>query len=258
MKKRSGKNLIRFFYHFLVVLVMAMPMFSGLVRVIYVQSNMNSKDSYYGVHINQTDFINVDNFQIGFEYSFINNGIDDVTYVGDGSTYIIANHVTLDTLDSDTNYSLFFTYYDINTPLLRVRSEDNSVTYTNYVLRNITLNFTFNFISISTQSTSFNAFKSSFYQIEYNTYSYLDNAFDYSIWKTMQDFTFHSDFRFTDIANGMLMTFDNNNIYIQYINFYINWVLTMAVISFAPYVLLTFYHLAIGLLDKFMKKGEDL
>ena len=40
-------------------ILMCLPMFSILARVIYVQSNPNAKDSYYGETINEIQYINL-------------------------------------------------------------------------------------------------------------------------------------------------------------------------------------------------------
>lgn len=260
MKKRSGKNLIRFFYHLLVVLVMAMPMLSGLVRIIYVQANQNAKDSYYGDTINSSSVstFNVEQLQLNFVYDLnyvqVPSESTSMTY----HYYIRCNYIKYDGVVVDDAKFLYFWYnYGSYAAILRDAAfTTNIISYTGTAMNLLS----FEFISLVENGNGNNFLDNVdiFNTIVYNDYSFIDNVFDYSIFKTMQDFTFHSDFRFTDIANGMLMTFDNNNLYIQYINFYINWVLTTAVISFAPYVLLSFYHLAIGLLDKFMKKGEDL
>lgn len=259
MKKRSGKNLIRFFYHLLVVLAMALPMLSGLVRVIYVQSNMNAKDSYFGDTINQSQIV-YSNDLFTNEHYYIDNRIQPALNFSNFSNiqYYVIDINSSSNVDL-TNCAYFRLYFD-NTGRLEVICFNSSNTLiADIYITNGNYLVDFTLLRTSNIANNNNSIGDTdiFYFYSYNQYSYLDNAFDYSIWKTMQDFTFHSDFRFTDIANGLLMTFDNNNLYIQYTNFYINWVLTCAVISFAPYIILSFYHLAINLIDKFTRKGEE-
>lgn len=263
LKKRSGKNLIHFFYHLLVVLFMSLPILSGLVRVIYVQANQNAFESYYGDTINQEqfDYLSFDDLIVDNTYYFRNELIGSLTSNVDRHTIIyvsnVVNYTTDTSFDYSTLVSLDLYLYTDNVPRIAFTGINGYIT--TRALNSNALNFSFTFNGIS--NLSVNPWLEDYDIVGFDyfvEFSYLDNAFDYSIWKTMQDFTFHSDFRFTDLANGLLMTFDNNNLYIQYANFYINWLLTCAVISFAPYVLLSFYHLAIHLLDKFMSKGEDL
>lgn len=161
-------------------LVMMAPILSITVRCGYVMFNKNAYESYYGETINQITLVNtqINNLQAYKNYEYRNELINDSTN-SSFTVYPLNNKVNWDGTEiDDVNYFIF--YVSGSTPYLAIRKNNTSSNsnHINLSTTQATIKFELDTILYSTTTnTAFNYF----YKVEYNNYSFLDNAFTYGI-----------------------------------------------------------------------------
>lgn len=184
----KGKNLT----HLLYGILMLLPFCSILSRVIYVSSNQNAKDSYYGETINP-----ITNVSVSYNQLITNN------------TYYVHNYYH-ELPDNLGNITMFISYFknvttgveydtDIYTNLRFYRGNSTTI-YTQLISSDgllsafFSANDIFEFTYLSTININNIVNYLNIYYVVYNEYAYMDNVFDYSINSFVDNHNFNVDF----------------------------------------------------------------
>ena len=180
MKFFKKKNLLNVLYAILI----GLPLFAILGRVLYTQWNSNAKDSYYGENINEEIVNTITELHNGQYYYF-----DVIRY-----SPLFDSDTTNITIYTDKIYNAESSYAEIdlfNPDEVKIIRFLNNGTNNNYVsfrdgndgiLKNIPLAYytlKFEFYSYSNINLT-TQLENLIYTKTFNKYSYLDNAFDYS------------------------------------------------------------------------------
>lgn len=165
-------------------IVMLGPLFAVGSKCIYVACNKNAKDSYYGETINEEKQTYTDKIKLGYTYYLqrenLNRIVPQTTFIKIDETAIFNSNRSEIPQYWNNNKSVikYFRFtYDSSTNTERiVFFNENYIQYNSFGYVNFTLSITF------TAQNSINlSFDDWFYYIEYNNYSYLDNAFYYAV-----------------------------------------------------------------------------
>lgn len=274
LKKRSGKNLIRFFYHLLVVIAMAFPLFysaldygTNQIRQFQQNENIINVDDINKLSVHN-DFIylnDLGSLLSNLAITSIRNskigGVLLVTY----NSYVHPCYLEFENT-SYFNSSVLCFIQQNNTTVGRINFSAGTL---GNLVAPITLidpiiNSSFTITDVSNVTLTAVSIKLTYIENDVVNLFYQDIlnydypiTFDYSFDISMEKVNSMLDYQFLNFDYLSIIGSPTGVIW-DFININIQWVLTCAVISFAPYVLLCFYYLAIGLLDKFINKGEDL
>lgn len=172
--------------------LMLTPFLDIMSRCLYVVCNKNAKESYYGQTINEEQRIYVENgetIHINTTYymntSELNYPLD---LASDNNLYVenfkVVDRVNLtdsqyNSLDENVIYRIVFTYYNTYRQLTFYKIENNVATWLIAInIENYNMVCSFNI----TQAQA-NVPLTTFYKIEYNKYSYLDNVLQYAVYE---------------------------------------------------------------------------
>lgn len=227
MKVFKRKNFQALIYSIFI----SLPFLAVFARTAYVVCNKNAKDSYYGETINEEtyDKKQLNNIEIGqsvYVNTYNNFTIPDRTTNNDLSFIVsdlkmLSTNVTVDL--SPTNRILIYSYSNNTQLWCGFFNGTTQLLQRNLVETNLI--FTFTLQGIQSGGADYFTDLSFFYQIEYNNYSYLDNAFTYSLNEFVQDNNFGRLDFFTFFSSLFLDSNTINNLYIHFINWYMNYIL---------------------------------
>lgn len=244
MKLLKHKHFMSLIYSVLV----ALPFFAILGRVIYVQSNKNANLSYYGENINE---------------SIKHNGYNDLTTyyeltmgnmnITSQITYTIKNVKVVGTapqviLDNQSYINSLVFYVQDSNKICRVSfsngTSNNFWFYGATTYANTTISFYLDTLPSGTDGNSY------LYYYSYNNYSYLDNAFEYSLSTFTEENNFGNLDFFSWFSNIFLDTSNTHNmLYINFINWYLNYTLFISLAYILFLVLMWFVSFARRLLE---------
>lgn len=246
MKQIKHKSFMSYLY----CALMCLPFISILSRILYVQWNKNAYQSYSD-NTAQTDFINTTtDFNYNIEYYLINARVTTQTDIGnagsnrlyltsfeiiDNSTNLNLNNVSSIGFYRSGNYLLNYFYDNTNT---LIGSSDS------YYKAKVTVaNFLSGFNDVITNNNIL-------YTI--NGANTLDNVFDYSLNKFVEDNNF-GQFDITGFISNMFLPSNAvNNLYIHFINWYMNYAIFTSVVYLMFAVLMWFVNFSRRLLDRGM------
>lgn len=244
--------------HLLYCLILALPLCAVFGRTLYVQFNKNAYESYYGETINEVTFEqqNLADLKVGVKYKFLVSApfTDYTDYRFD---IVSANRKFIYNGVEKTADKLRFYISGPSTaqPIPYVFLLDSVNGSTDYVNLNTTnLEVEFELSSFDILIDSNNSIQNMFYQFTYNKYSYLDNAFEYSIYS----FTKNSNIGRLNLVNWFTDVFlDSSNatnmLYLNFINWYMNYALLVSCVYILFLVLMWFVSLARRLIYKGME-----
>ena len=164
------------------------PFLSILTTSMYVIFNKNAYQSYYGQEINEKQEVQItSNNQIQFDetYNYYSELALNQTYSGN-IYYSSCKYISSSTVQTQENIDFINNsvrvYFYRGTSQTFYDSENNSLLVTGQAT--VQLN---GIIQQGISSSAYQVLK----KIEYNKYSYLDNAFDYGMYKTEQNNVFN-------------------------------------------------------------------
>lgn len=231
MKMLKSKSLMSLIY----AVLLALPLCAILSRVIYVQSNKNAYQSYSDATEVKT-YINYDSV-IGNTY--IMNWVDDNTGMTNNTTQIIPYQsitITAPTGAVKFRYgnSKTIHFFDENDTILGSETNITSFTYVANSNTSLQMQPWFNRQLVLTQKVS------------------LDNVFEYSVSKFVDENDF-GQLNFFQWFEDMLLTNNTHNaLYIHFANWYLNYAMLISLMQILFLVLMWFVNFARKLLDRGM------
>lgn len=259
MKKIFGYKSIT---HLLYGLLLLLPFLAILGRSVYTIANKNANQSYYGETINNEieTYTNYDELVSGETYK---TSIHTFTYesnLGDSAKRINVNNfstnveVAFDTelvsslgfyYISSNGMVVVYIYNDTNVELGRINSNQNP-----------TIEYTL--ISKNLNGTAITLFDNlTTYQITYNKYSYLDNAFEYSLSTFIEENEIGNVDFFSWFTNIFLnQTSPHNALYLNFANWYLNYIMLVSCGYLLFLVLLWFVNYSRSLLEHGMNRDN--
>lgn len=198
-----------------------MPLLNVLGTSIYAIANKNAYESYYGETINQQDNILLttnDSFELNQKYIFDSN-----TYTTTGQVQgAYARGITFSNFKilSIANFTLNVSeptfmgmYIDNNNNLSITLKNDNNSQIIYFNGNQLVFEFTY-------LSDNFNSnFKTTntLYKVEYKNYSFLDNAFEYGIYKTENSpyYNWTTETAINDVIHQTTTTLGINNSFVD-------------------------------------------
>ena len=256
MRKTFGYKSIT---HLIYGLLMMLPFFAILIKVLYVQVNKNAYQSYSGNTLMTNNYINDKEKLIYDEiYTFTSGQATSVGMVGGYTDFI--QYEIQDVIYNDTNIDL--TQFDA----LGFYCSDNSTIvyyYLNNTLSTFNMNnnfnsnmhvqFTFKYKYNNLPSNSNVLEKTNnFYQVSLDSKGYMDNVFYYSVNEIIKDNNVGL-IDFTSWFHGLALS-DNaiNNTFINFINWYFNYAIIVSAVNILFLCLLWFVNFARKLLERGM------
>lgn len=244
MKLRS-KSIMTLIY----CALLSIPLVSILSRVIYVQSNKNAYQSYSETSALTTTLIS-DNAQV------INGNNYMINLLESGSSYsenIFINSSTIDydyLANTELSYDVIgLRFYPNNT---HIRFIESNLSSHNYVLNDEQRTYlngqTFNLQSGNLVSPNQPV---RFYMVSYSS-GKLDNVFEYSINKLVDDNNF-GQLNFFEWFSGFLLNdAQQNNLYIHFANWYMCYAMLISLMQILFLCLMWFVNFSRKVLDKGM------
>lgn len=234
-------------------LIILLPMFSILGRVIYTQSNLNAKDSYYGETINKVivDSVSYTQLKVGEVYNYQTSA---------NIPYQLQSEFSFNV----TNFSRAFPTMSATNQLkvnrVVIKSQNNA-TYVFFYQNNTYVSDTnlgtslvdFTFTFKDSISGTLDDYYSYFTHTSYVDYSYLDNAFEYSL----HTFTKENNLGNVDMFGwftDMFLSSNNvkNNLYVGFVNWYLNYAMLVSSGYLLFLVLIWFINYVRKIMDKSM------
>lgn len=173
-------------FHWLYAFLMFLPVFFVAGRTLYTIFNKNAKDSYYGETINEVEYNEVTSLSNYEKYhyksntytSLFENNNNEFLMVRDIDNIYssVASIQTLLENSSEATY-IYFVNNGTTNPYLRFTDENLNV-LNNVPIQSSVIEFDFYLLDYNNIQTDILALLST---ITYNDYSYLDNAFEYSV-----------------------------------------------------------------------------
>ena len=240
------------------LLPIAVASFTGIYAVI----NKNAYLSYAGYVDRHTENVYIEDksdFILDKQYYFRNyQDLTDIA-LSRNDNLIYYNYFKFETSSNTYEYTngYFGFYKPLNTNILYFYLWDstNTLILNNYSIGTSYFTFTYNNITSNFNGT----LVQSFYHIEEIAETYLDNAFDYGFQKCLDTFDYPNQSFSNVIDYDFLNLFgvSQNNVYTQFINFYINYMISMELIIFLPQVLLVFFEMIRKLIFAFVDKTDE-
>lgn len=250
MKIFKHKNIMGMIYG----IVLAIPLLSILVRSAYVVVNKNAKDSYSDKFIEQQITINTNyDYVVNQNYILtIDRSVDTFTASGFKGTFDFDfTQMTNVNIDNSLVDAIFIDQNTMHT--YKFNSNTNSFQYyvginiTSY--DNLTIPFVFKTFNITTYNSYTNVpnFNLKTYLLGVNN---LDNAFDYSLSKYVDDNSFGKLNFFEWFFDIFMDSNQQNNLYIRYVNWYMNYVLLVSCSYILFLVLMWFVNYSRRILER--------
>lgn len=230
-------------------LIIAVPIFSILVRSAYIVVNKNAKDSYSSSgYVEKTSIFTAPNTMIeGETYTFkLNNQING------NINFVFYSDININWIDYGVPVHEYngFCLYGNSYPLTYLLSYgeigDNLMYEFTSLQTNIVNEFTFTYIQ-SRDNTTFNGYELINYQYQKAT---LDNAFDYSLSKFVDENSFGKLNFFEWFFDIFMDSNQLNNLYIRYVNWYMNYVLLVSCSYILFLVLMWFVNYSRRILER--------
>lgn len=235
-------------------LLVCLPLIYIAVSSAYVIFNKNAKDSYYGETINETSYTPLDltDMILDQEYYFNFNLVPQQSVASD----------TVDISASDITFVKSATTYTYSSATIRfyVTSAGNLLLQSYDGTSAISGNLSTDMISISFTYLGFRANNATtrtllnnyLYERDYNQYSFLSNVLPYS----MSEFNKlgFGKLDFTSWFTNIFMNGNTNNVYVQFVNSYLNYFLLVEVVYFIPMIIYWFIHFGESVIEKFTNK----
>lgn len=248
MKIFKHRNILGFIYS----LFLLLPFFNVLGRVCYVTINKNAHLSYSDSIIDKTELVSSNsNLSSGLTYYL--QWDSSINGRGDGSK-IWYSDITIDWSSygapSGVDYVAFSTYYaSDNTRYTYLFNDSSSSAY--FVFWS-TIDFADFYFTVSKDVQLNGVNDYSLYFIS-KTFDTLDNAFDYSLNKITNNNLGNVKW-FNFIGNLFLDDNSQNNLYINFINWYMNYALLVSVVYVLFMVLMWFIQWIRRLLERGLDK----
>lgn len=175
-KKGKENNIGKIIYCFLLFA----PLFSILTTSLYVVFNKNAKDSYYGETINEqnNEYVQINDLNVNEHY-----------YCQTKLTESFNGHLFMNVTNMNLTYN-GTDYTNITSQLRFTNNSNNGRPYLQIVslerfiyLDENTINFDFIY-NDAIEKTGTTTYENWFYKVIYNKYSFLDNSWEYGIYKT--------------------------------------------------------------------------
>lgn len=173
-KEKHNHKLTDFLKFIIFACIMIAPFFSVLSRCLYVTFNKNAENSYYGETVNELLPISVNYNDIVVNELYYINGAN--TRVTSGNYRVQFTEMTITNVDL-TGYSVFQIFPNGGYTTLGIYGDNVASKY--YVLENTPVLWSFR---IGTYEEVNFIGTIDMYYMQPNRYSYLDNAFIYSIY----------------------------------------------------------------------------
>lgn len=170
-------------FHWLYAILMLLPVFFIGSRCFYVILNKNAKDSYYGETINERidTYYTFDELELNDTYNLNTPIITSFNEVGNSNEDLIAvENVILNGVEYSNAKKARLYYTNVYATLYLWDNSNQVVTAVSLTQQTNTFVFTY-MGKITTSVDYWSMFDNYYYTISYNEYSYLDNAFEYSI-----------------------------------------------------------------------------
>lgn len=211
MKIFKHRNIMGLIYG----VILAIPMFSILVRSAYVVVNKNAKDSYSGKNVEAEEIIETsyDDLVIGKTYQAF------MTETTNTFTQLVINASNVKNVSNNVLYpdiiQLTFTKTNVN---YIVGSDGTNYFYFN----SNTIQFTYGGTILDGTAYEYTTFN----EIVFNDNAYLDNAFDYSLSEYVSENSF-GNLNFFEWWSNLFLDLNNpkSALYIHFVNWYMNYVL---------------------------------
>lgn len=233
------KNIMNLIY----ALIIAVPIFSILVRSAYVVVNKNAYQNYSGKD-EIIDYVNTDIVELGEDYRF------------KPAEYTINHNLTLEFVNNGAYAKSDLVQSITNTNKIILRTDGTIVFYENGTWLN-EVNYANNMFYIDMELTAYYPNANADYEvlklfltIPSNINNYLDNAFDYSLSKFVDENSFGKLNFFEWFFNIFMDSNQLNNLYIRYVNWYMNYVLLVSCSYILFLVLMWFVNYSRRILER--------
>ena len=256
MKVLKHKNLMNLLYATLI----ALPLFSILGRVLYTQWNQNAKDSYSDNFIQKATLVDntsLDMIGANYQVNYWNGtGISGAEY----SNFIKYSSISINWYDYGASTSNTYNGFRFAYNAIQLTSgNNNNVTATlNNIWGNTLNSFTYIYDSgtLIYTNTTYSGYSKVYLLTTME--DKLDNAFDYSLKQFVTD-NDYGNFDLTSWFSNMFLSNNaQNNLYIHFINWYLNYVLLVSLIWVLFLLIIWFVNFARRLLESSFDKADRL
>jgi len=252
---------------FIYAIVMLLPFSSILLRCLYVTFNKNAYLSYADFNSETSEYRQITNYDsliVGNTYKLISNNTENTNLKTSTTGSMLVENVQIETssrtltAEQITGISSIMVYKYNNNTLIRLNNLDNPIP--DYGLNSHYLTCTFTYLGLTGVDTT-NSFEYYFDGLFYentliNNRNTLDNAFDYSL----DTFLEENGTGRLNLTNWFTSTFldetSHNMLYINYINWYMNYSLLVSCVYLLYSVLMWFLTFARYLINKPLKEME--
>lgn len=252
MKHLRNKSIMSLIY----VALLSIPLVSILSRVIYVQSNKNAYLSYSDALIeNQVQITNGNQYQEGaiLQFNYVDNGLTGTNY----SDQYKFDDISLDL--SSIFGSSYNSNYNYDTIWVRndgyVYIKDSTISTSQINKANIwgvsITQFAIKFKGVNTTSLTYGNGNVVLYQYQYKINN-LDNVFEYSVNRLVDENNFGKLNFFTWFADLLLDDGQMNMTYVRLANWYMCYALLISLMQILFLVLMWFVNFSRKLLDRGM------
>lgn len=249
MKIFKHKNIMGMIYG----IVLAIPLLSILVRSAYVVVNKNAKESYSSIAQSQYIVVNDNNSKV--------DNLEYRVYMPAESLTTLTNNLKLGFNEISIDIQTLTGYSNVN--ILMYHSNGQILLYSNdtylhgYSLSsdigkaflNTNIYFTMN-----ANNTNYNNNFGYVYEMNI-VFNKLDNAFDYSLSKYVDDNSFGKLNFFEWFFDIFMDSNQQNNLYIRFVNWYMNYVLLVSCSYILFLVLMWFVNYSRRLLERGLDYG---
>lgn len=220
-------------------IVLAIPLLSVLVRNAYVVVNKNAYQNYSGKNVESVEIIETpyNDLVIGNTYQTF------MTETTNTFTQLVVNASNVKNISNNVLYpdivQLTFTKTNVN---YIVGSDGTN----NFYFNSNTIQFTYGGTILSGTAYEY----TTFYKVVFNENAYLDNAFDHSLSKYVDDNSFGKLNFFEWFFDIFMDSNQQNNLYIRYVNWYMNYVLLVSCSYILFLVLMWFINYSRRILER--------
>lgn len=228
-------------------ILLLIPCFSVLGRVLYTQWNHNAKDSYSDYEIQDTILVTTTNNLLIENRDYI------WTFMGDylnPCDYVYFNSISEWVTDLEPNYTIVaFRLTGVSNLVLR---DDNGVDHTRfgYFTNSVNKSFNFNYKSTAYPNYLINCGKLLLVDYKKGT---LDIAFDYSLQNIVDKYG-SGNINFLNWFGNLMFTNPSTLLYCQFANLYLNYCLYINVGYLIYYFFTFFIKMIRRLLDSFIDR----
>lgn len=251
MKIFKHKNIMGMIYG----VVLAIPLLSVLVRSAYVVVNKNSYQNYSGELETQQTYINdVNDLVVDDEYYFKSGRLTSEGMLGGYEQYIEYEYVETITNNTSLDLSQYnaIGFYSSGTEVyyyLNVVGETFDTNSYFTFLDDVEFKFIYKGNDLI-QSNNILNHSDNIFSVTLLQNGYLDNAFDYSLSKYVDENSFGKLNFFEWFFNIFMDSNQQNNLYIRYVNWYMNYILLVSCSYILFLVLMWFVNYSRRILER--------